>query len=315
MLLIVNPHAGRGSIKNHALDIIDLFVRAGYRVTCRTTQQSGDPTEIIQEMGGEFDRVICCGGDGTVNEALNGVMSLQKRPELGIIPAGVANDYAYSLGIPPKAVKAARVAAEGYPFQIDVGTFNGRYFSYVAAFGLFTDVTYKTSQQLKNALGSLAYGLEAMRRLAAVKSYHLCVKHDGGYVEDDFIIGLFSNSVSVAGFRTAHRQALLDDGMLEIALVRMPTAMEQLQDIIDVLRNVESISTLKSDFLTFIRTAKATVTSTEPVDWTVDGESGGSHTEIEIAIEPRAITVIAGRDMASDSSGKMKDGKKKDILV
>lgn len=311
LLLIINPHAGRGVIKSRALDIIDIFVQAGYRVTCCPTQKSGDPTEMIRGMGEEFDRIVCCGGDGTVNEGLNGIMALKKRPEMGIIPIGTVNDYAYSLGIPSKVIKAAQVAAGGCPFPIDVGNFNGRYFTYAAAFGLLTDVSYRTNQQLKNVLGKLAYGLEAVRRLTAVKSYHLCVAHDGGYEEDEFILGLFSNSISVAGMRTAHRQALLDDGLLEIALIRMPTSMEQLQDIIDVMLNVESISTLKSDFLTFIRTTKATVTGAQPVDWTVDGESGGSHTAVEIAMEPRAITVIAGRDMASNSVGASDDGKKK----
>lgn len=312
LLLIVNPHAGRGAIKSHALDIIDVFVRAGYQVICCTTQRSGDPTEIIREMGEGVDRVVCCGGDGTVNEALNGLMGLKKRPELGIIPVGVANDYAYSLSIPSHAVKAARIAAEGHPFHIDIGSFNGRYFTYVAAFGLFTDVTYQTSQQLKNALGGLAYGLAAARRMTAIKSYHLCVEHDGGYVEDNFLVGMFSNSISVAGLRTAHRQALLDDGALEIALIRMPTSMEQVQDIADVLLNTESISTLKSDFLTFIRTTKVTVTSAEPMTWTIDGENGGSHTSVGIGVEPRAVTVIAGRDMAANSVGEAgEDGKKK----
>ena len=301
LLLIINPHAGRAAIKAHALDVIDVFVREGYDVTCYTTQKTGDPAEIVEKIGCGFDRIVCCGGDGTVNEGLNGLMRLQKRPELGIIPAGVTNDYAYNLAIPSNAIKAAKVAAAGYPFAIDVGELEGQFFSYVAAFGLFTDVTYETNQNFKNALGRLAYLLEGVKRVSAIKSYRMCIEHDGGIEDGNFIIGLFSNSISVAGVRTMYEDALLDDGKIEIALVKMPTTLEDVQDIIEVLLNIESASSKDSDFFTIIHTEKAKITGTKPVAWTVDGESGGIHTTVEVRAHRCAVTVVAGRDMASNS--------------
>jgi YegS/Rv2252/BmrU family lipid kinase len=309
---VINPHAGRAGIKPHALDVIEVFVGAGYEVSCHTTRWPGDPTDVIRERGSAFDIVICCGGDGTVNEGLNGLMALKKRPRLAVIPAGVSNDYAYSLAIPSNAVKAAQVAVRGYPFKIDVGRFNGRFFTYVAAFGLFTDVTYQTDQNLKNALGGVAYFLEGVKRVSAIKSCHACIAHDSGVIEGDFVVGLFSNSISVAGVRTLYQDALLDDGMLEIALIKKPARAEDIRDIIDVLLNIETASSIESDFLTVIRTKKAVVTSEEGIAWTLDGEDGGVFTNAVIENRRRAVTVVAGRDMRANSIESVGEEKQRE---
>jgi len=302
LLLIINPYAGRAAIRSYALDVIDTFVREGYLVTVCTTQKPGDPRRFVEELGEGFDRIVCCGGDGTVNECLNGVMTLKKPVEMGIIPAGVTNDYAYSLSVPSVPPRAAEVAAGGFPFKIDIGLFNDRYFAYVAGFGLFTEVTYQTDQEIKNTLGPFAYVIEVARRASPVfKTFHITLEHDNGVIEDDFLVGLFSNSISVAGLRTAYSDALLDDGMLEIALIRQPTKLEDYRDFVEVILNLETASTLDNDMLTVIHTSRAVVTCDEPMAWTVDGESGGMHDRAEITVRNQALTVIAGRDMRDNS--------------
>lgn len=303
MLFIVNAHSGRGDIRHRLLDVIDIFTAAGYAVTCIPTQHTGHATELVRDLGAGFDRIVCGGGDGTVNETLGGLMTLDTRPPLGILPAGTTNDYAYSLSIPSAAVKAAETAANGHAFPIDIGSLNGRFFSYVAAFGLFTDVTYKTDQDAKNLLGGIAYFLEGAKRVSSIKQYHIRVEYDDGVLEDDYIVGLFSNSISIAGVRTAYRNALLDDGMMEICLIRAPKNLLALQDLITVLLDIKQACDLdESDFFTIVHTKKAVVICGEPVAWTVDGESGGTFATAAIETYKQAVTVIAGRDMKENSS-------------
>ena len=173
LLFLVNPKAGRAEIRNNLLDIIDQFVRQGWHVVVRTTQYSGELTEIIKTEGEQYDMLVCSGGDGTLNEAVGGLVGLEKRPVLGYIPAGTTNDFAVSLGIPRNALYAASSIVTGVPYPCDVGRFGDRHFVYVAAFGAFTEVSYSTPQQFKNALGRAAYILEGIKHLAEIKSYHL----------------------------------------------------------------------------------------------------------------------------------------------
>lgn len=302
ILLIINAHTGRVEIRHRILDILETFTGAGYLTTCVMTQYPGHATELAQSRGADYDRVICCGGDGTVNEVLNGLMTLDRRPALGILPMGTINDYAYSLSIPGNIIKAAEIAAGQHLFPIDVGSFNGRYFSYVSGFGLFTDVTYETNQGAKNVLGIVAYWLEGIKRVSSIKKYRVRVEHDGGVLEEECIVGLFSNSVSIAGIRTAYQNALLDDGKLEICLIRPPKTLSAMRDLIDALLNVRQISDMEeSDFVTVIHTKKAIVTCNEPLSWTVDGENGGAFALAEIQAYQQAITVITGQDMRQHS--------------
>ncbi len=295
LLFVINPYSGRAEVRSRGVMIIDKFVKAGFAVEVYTTQETGDAVEYIACNGVGFDRVVCCGGDGTVNETLNGLMRLPgEPPALGLIPAGTTNDYAYTLHIPFNMMRAAKIAAEDRLFPIDIGRFNERYFAYVAAFGIFTDVTYETPQNAKNLLGKVAYVLEGAKRLNTLRSYHVRVEYEGGAVEDDFIVGLFSNTVSVAGIRTAFRDAELDDGLLEITLVKVPRTLHDAQAVLNILTNTETAQEAQSDFLQVISTSWARVTCDEPVAWTIDGESGGSFTEAEIQNVPHAIRVITG---------------------
>ncbi len=294
LLFIINPHSGRAEIKQHLLDIIAGFTAQGWLVTVKTTSAPGQAVEIARELGGRYDRVVSAGGDGTVNEIINGLVAGGHDTPLGIIPAGTTNDYAYTLGIPFDMVKASATAGGSRIATLDLGDFNGRCFSYVAAFGLFTDVTYETPQDAKNIFGTAAYVLEGAKRILDVRDYHISIDHDSGHTEDDVIIALFSNTVSVAGLRTAFGDAKLDDGLIEITLVKSPKNLGDIQKIVNILLNFEQMSKVKSDFIRVITTTKARVISAQPIAWTVDGESAGTWTDSEIGVRRLAINVAVG---------------------
>ena len=182
LLFAVNAHAGKAAIRTPFLEILDTFVRSGYEPTVYLSQRAGELPEIVREEAGSYDLVVCSGGDGTLNETVNGLMQLESRPALGYIPAGTTNDFATSLCIPKKMDKAAIAAVSGVPVWVDVGRFGQEYFAYVAAFGAFTDVAYTTPQDMKNSLGRLAYVLACAQRLTSLPSYHIRLEHDGGVV-------------------------------------------------------------------------------------------------------------------------------------
>ncbi len=295
VLVVANGGSGRARLKNHLFEIVDEFVRAGCSVEVHTTQRRGDARRVVEQRGHEFSRIVSCGGDGTANEVLTGLMSLERRPELAVIPTGTTNDYAYSLGIPSDPADALHTAAHGLPLPIDAGRFADRYFTYVAAFGMFTRVTYETPQESKNMLGRVAYILEGAKDLLPIKKHRVRVESDVGAVEGDYITGLFSNSVSVAGIRSAFHDAKLDDGLLEVTLIKEPQNLADLQTIAAILMGLETPGDVKNGFIDTLSASRMTVFSEEPLSWTLDGEDGGSTTEVEISNCPRAVTAISGR--------------------
>lgn len=296
LLFVLNPFSGKGQIRNKLLDIVDIFVKNDYRVTIHTTQCPQDAMNLVEEKAGNYDLVVCSGGDGTLDETVTGMMRRETRIPIGYIPAGSTNDFAGSLKIPKRMEKAAEVAVEGVPFACDIGSFNGDYFVYIAAFGLFTDVSYETSQELKNRIGHAAYILEGLKRLPAIQSYHMRVEYEDRVIEDDFIYGMVSNSTSAGGFKNiTGKNVKLDDGMFEVTLIRMPKNPLELNAIIASLtsrrenrENTELIYSFKADTLKFI--------SEEKIPWTLDGEYGGSHREVVVQNEKQAVQLMVKAD-------------------
>lgn len=289
LLFIYNPRAGKAKIKSNLLDIIDIFVKADYDVTAYPTQYSGDAVRAVVDRNPGYDVIACSGGDGTFDEVVCGMIESADKLPIGYIPAGSTNDYARSLGIPNGMIKAAKAMVNGKLFKCDIGMLGSDAFVYVAAFGVFTEVTYTTPQDIKNTLGHSAYILEAIKSLPTVKSYHMRVQWEEGVIEDDFLYGMVTNSVSVGGFRgiTGHH-IFLNDGYYEVTLIRSPQTPIELNNIVIALadRRMDSpnIITFKSSHVTF--------ESDEPVRWTRDGESGGEHTNVDIQILNEAIEVF-----------------------
>ena len=280
LLLIVNPRAGKERIKNRLLYIVDLLIKAGYEVRVHVTQQALDARQVTEASAGQYDRVVCTGGDGTLNEVVSGVLTWDEPPLLGYIPAGSTNDFASSLKLPKNLSAAARRVVEGERFPVDVGHFCGeRYFLYVAGFGAFTEVSYLTSQDKKNLLGHQAYVIEGVKSLASIKSYHMRIWSEELFLEGDFIFGMVTNTVSVGGFRgLLDHQVSLNDGWFEALFIRMPRTPLELSEIVSDLVLKEE----KNGQVHKFRTRKLRLEADEHVDWVLDGEFGGTRTQVLI---------------------------------
>ena len=296
LLYIYNPAAGRKTAKINLSDTLEVFARQGYDITVHPTQERGDATAAVIRQGAQYDRVVCCGGDGTLNETVQGLLALpaEQRPVLGYIPAGTTNDFSRTLGLPKAVAEQAEMAGEGLPRPIDVGDAQGHLFTYVAAFGLFTDVSYSTPQANKNLLGHFAYLLEGAGRLANnIPSYHMKVTAAEGYeVEGDFIYGMVGNTVSLGGLVNLPRDKIrLDDGLFEVILLRQPKTIEDWQSIFTTLSTLE---TNEESAVVAFSAGEVTFTCDQGVTWTVDGEFGGEQTVTTVRNQTRAITMACG---------------------
>lgn len=289
LLFVFNPRSGKGLIREHLVDIVDVMVKAGYEVTIYTTQSQGDAIRKVREEAKYYDRVVCSGGDGTLDEVVTGMQQSDVNVPIGYIPAGSTNDFANSLGIPKDMVDAAKVAVGDNPFPCDVGYFNGDTFVYVAAFGLFTEVSYKTPQQLKNVLGHAAYILEGAKQLHDIPSFTMQIEHDGQVFQDKFIYGMVTNSVSVGGFKgMTGDDVKLDDGVFEVTLIKSPKNPIELNRILASLTNLID----DTDLIYSFKTNHLHVISKDKVAWTLDGEFGGEHEDLTIKNLNKQITIM-----------------------
>ena len=295
MLFIYNPNAGKGLLKAKLSDVLDIMVKAGYELVVYPTQSYRDAYRKVVHMEKGYDMVVCSGGDGTLDEVVTGMMKRDKedRVPIGYIPTGTTNDFASSLHISRDIMEAADTTVHGKPFACDVGKFNKDVFVYVAAFGLFTDVPYQTDQKLKNALGHAAYVLEGVKRLSNVPSYHIKITTEDRVIEDEFMIGMITNSRSVAGFRSIMgKDVKFDDGEFEVTLIKKPKSLIGLQEIITALL-IESFDT--KHMYTF-KAKEITLESKEEIPWTLDGEFGGQHEEVHIINKKQALEIMIERE-------------------
>ena len=294
LLFVYNRRAGKEMLKPRLSDVLDIFVKAGYEVTVHPTQAYRDAYYQIKEYEvGKYDLIACSGGDGTIDEVATGMMKRREMGKdvvpVGYIPAGTTNDFAKSLHIPRKPLAAADNAVKGVPFPCDIGKFNDSVFVYIAAFGIFTDVSYETDQAVKNVLGHMAYILEGAKRIFNIPSYKIKVEHDGEVIEDEFIFGMVTNSRSVGGFSNmVGKNIVFDDGLFEVTLIKTPKNPIALQEIIAALL-IEQVDT--KHMYTF-KTKKITFDSVEEIPWTLDGEFGGEQDYVEIENAQKAMEIM-----------------------
>lgn len=311
ILFIYNPHAGKGLIKSRLSDILDIISKAGYEIVAYPTQGYKDAYYKVMEFTEEYDRVICSGGDGTLDEVVTGMMMREHKIPIGYIPAGTTNDFANSLQIPKDMLEATHVATSGKGFACDIGSFNDDIFVYIAAFGLFTDVSYQTKQEVKNVLGHLAYVLEGATRLLDIPSHHMRITHDGEVIEDDFVYGMVTNSRSVGGFRNMVDQNVkFDDGKFEVTLIKTPKSASALQEIIAALL----ISQVNTDYMYTFKTNKIQFESMEQIPWTLDGEFGGQHDDVMIKNNRKALEIIVSEKAIEHLSKRRKKKKLAEAL-
>lgn len=290
LLFICNAHAGRQFIQSNMYAVLNSFEMSGYETTIRLTQKSKDPTEILEEMPEDYyDLVVCCGGDGTLDEVVNGMMRMDKKVPIGYIPAGSTNDFGRTLHIPMNIRKAALKAVSGEPFNCDVGMLNDEYFVYVAAFGIMSAVTYETDQKYKNILGYLAYVLSGIKEISSITSYNMKVVTDNETIEGEYLFGMVTNSESVGGFKSiTGKNVKLDDGLFEVTLIRMPKLIIELQAIIASLL----ARRMDNRYIYSTKTSSITFTCDKEVPWNIDGENGGRAKIANIKNLQKAITFM-----------------------
>lgn len=288
---IYNPHSGKEQIALKLNEIIRTLAGKDNVLTVVPTIGYLDAMERIVNLQDGYDLVVCSGGDGTLDEVVTGMMKrpAEKRVPIGYIPAGTTNDFAKSLEIPRNMPLAAEIAISGKPFACDIGSFNKDSFVYIASFGIFTEVSYSTKQEVKNVLGHMAYVLEGMKSLYNIKSYRMKVSSDEMEFEGDFLFGMVTNSRSVAGFKGLVKgDVQFDDGVYEVTFIKRPKNPLEIQEILAALL-LEEINT---DYMYSFRTRKLTIESEEMVPWTLDGEFGGEHDRVIIENNQKAVEII-----------------------
>lgn len=288
MLFVYNPKAGKGIVRNQLSYILEELRIYDYNIIIYPTKEEADATRIVEKRGKEFDIIVCSGGDGTLNEVVTGMQNSKIEVPLGYIPAGSTNDFASSLGISRQIRQAARDIIQGNIFQCDVGKLNDNYFVYVAAFGVFTDVAYKTSQEKKNMLGCLAYILEGVKSLSELKSWQISFESEECSGNGDFLYGMITNSDSVGGFKgITGPNVTLNDGKFEVTLILRPSNFIEWPSIINALMTGE-----KNKYVISFKTSKIEFRSEEEVPWTKDGEYGGSYKYSLIYNMPKELSII-----------------------
>ena len=289
MLFIMNPCSGQKRANRYLPDILSMYNRAGYDITVHMTAGPGDGDETVRRLGPGMDVVVCCGGDGTFNEVISGLLHSGQDIPVGYIPAGTTNDFASSMKLPTNIMRAARAILDGTPVAYDAGKFGDRYFSYVASFGAFTRASYSTPQDIKNALGHTAYVLEGIQELSQIRKEHVRMDIDGRIVEDDFLFGAISNSTSVGGILTLDPgQVDMRDGLLEILLVRAPRNLAEISECIQAVKAQK----YNCEMITFCSSPRITVYADADMPWTLDGEREDGHSEVKVENQHLAFRLI-----------------------
>ena len=287
--MIVNPMAGRQRIHSELIHVVDTLTKAGYETVIYTTQSCESTKELLKENDSRFEKVLCCGGDGTFNEVLGGTMSWKKPPVLGYIPAGTTNDFANGLGLPSDIKAAAELFVNGSPHSYDAGLFNQTYFSYIASFGIFTEASYATPQFIKNQMGHAAYIIEGIRELTNLTAYHVRVESDDKIYEDDYLFGAVCNTKSMGGIIKMDDTLVdLSDGLLEVMLIRMPKTLMDLSAIMTAFNTMK----FDNDNFVFFHAAQVTIHTSEALIWSLDGERMNGGTDSRISCVHHAFRIM-----------------------
>lgn len=290
LMMIINPAAGKGKYKKGLAEALKRLSDADFEVSLYFTEYPGHATELAAEHGGEFPKLICLGGDGTLSEVIAGLMRLETRPQVGYIPIGTANDIARTLKLPKNEIEwCAQRYINGEAMPFDTGRIDDGYFNYVAAFGAFTEVSYATPQKAKRKFGEAAYLVAAAGSIGKLKSRHVRIEYDDGVLEGDFLYGGLSNSYSIGGVVDLPKDIVgLGDGLHELILVKkLPRVLSVVPLAARVLRH-----DLSSEYIVIKQTKKAKFFFDEPTPWSFDGEFGGETTEVEFENVHHAVEIV-----------------------
>jgi len=288
MMLVINPHSGRGLSKTALGTIISRLCDADYHVTVYFSHDK-TPEDLANQYAKRHDLLVCVGGDGTLSGVISGLMKANISIPVGYIPTGTANDVATTLALSRDPSKAAKTILQGKPRALDVGKFHDKHFTYIAAFGAFTGVSYLTPQSAKRALGHFAYVLSGIADVPTIKPRYTIIEYDGKTLEGEFIFGAVTNSTSVAGFIKLDPYRIdLADGMFEIILVKQPVVLADFMDIMSSL----TVRTYDGDNFQMLHASKVRFIFEDEVAWAVDGEDGGKHKKVEITNCHKAVEIV-----------------------
>lgn len=283
LLLIINPVSGKKTILRTLADIVTVFQNADYICTVMVTQAPGDARRFTEQYAALYDRIVVAGGDGTLNQAVSGLASLGLKIPIGYIPCGSTNDFARSMNLSTNALEAARQAVSDTPMDIDVGHFGSEYFTYVAAFGMFTDTTYTTAQSVKNIIGHAAYVIDGITNIGKYKSVNMRITADGQVFEGDYLFGAICNSTSVAGVLSLPAEAVdMKDGMFELLLVQTPDDPLELSTILNGLARQD----YSSEHITFKQCSSLTIENLDRVEFSLDGERSRVYNTVQVSMMP-----------------------------
>lgn len=288
ILFIVNPKAGLKKNKNFIDDAVLVFEEAGYKVGIKYTKQRADGTNIAWKYGNEVDLIVCMGGDGTLNEVIQGMIEGNVDTPLGYIPAGSTNDFAASLGLETDPKKAAKFILSNEAKPLDIGDFNGRHFVYTASAGIFTKTSYSTPQKLKNRLGHFAYILRGVRELFHIRRLKLKIELDHKTFSGKYIFVAINNATKVGGIMKLSKDLVeFDDGAFELMLVEYP------KSVMEFLRLCGQVLLQKfTGKITLVQINSARITDCSEVDWSLDGEKEKGRAVVNFRVLHDAINFI-----------------------
>lgn len=290
-MVIINPAAGKGEYKDGLPEALQYLSDAGYTPTVYFTEERGHATRLAAQFGGDYEKLICLGGDGTLAEVIAGLMTLPKRPQVGYFPIGTANDIARTVGLPKNdMIESASRFIVGTPMPFDVGKRSDGYFNYIAAFGAFTEVSYGTPQDIKKKLGETAYLIGAVKSIKSLKTRHVKVEYDDGVLDGEFLYGGVSNSYSVGGIVDLPRDLVdLGDGEHELILIKK---LPGLGALLKLAAQVLIKHDLSSEYIVIKHTKKAKFIFDEPTVLALDGEESEAYTEFTSENCCQAIELI-----------------------
>ena len=292
VLVLINPNSGKKNSKESVLDALNVFSANNYQMEIYLSQKPMDVTRYIEENGERFDVVAVFGGDGTLNEATNGLMKLKHKPVISYFPTGTMNDFGTNFGLTNDMKQCANIACAGNIESFDVGKMNSRYFNYVAGFGAFCNVSYETKQELKKQIGNLAYIIKAIHEIPNLHPYHVKMNLDGKILEKDLMFGLIINGNRVAGFEMVEQaDNTFKDGLFDIILVEhTPNPLELYNYPLGVLHpelNMKCVERYQAKSII--------IESQEKLAWTLDGEEGEETLVARVENISQALQIYASK--------------------
>lgn len=270
--LIYNPTSGRETIKKNLPSILDRLERGGWETSCHATTGIGDAIKAAElAVQRKFDLVIAAGGDGTINEVINGLCEKPHRPRLAIIPAGTTNDFARAICVPRDIETACEIICKDFEMPLDVGKVNGQYFINIAGGGKLTELTYEVPSKLKTMLGQLAYYLKGIEMLPSIRPSYVRIECDGQLIEEEIMLFLVSNSNSVGGFEKLCPDASMNDGLFDVVILRKTS----LPDLIRLARLAIKGDHINDPMIIYTKAKRIRVYNEEKMQLNLDGEYGG----------------------------------------